>query len=385
MKRKLKKILLKLKDIIITKRLEIGEIKKFKDKRRKRIYSTIKLSDVQKREIDVLYKENYGKKVPYTWHRHFMAYTGKFDKYYFPELLYIPGFEYYMNIDKYYCNTFEDKNILPMIAEISKVKMPKTILSCSAGMYRDSAYKILNEKESMEYLKDIGECFGKPSIDSCSGKGCMLLNIKNGVDLKSQLCLKEVFNKLGKNFVIQEKLKCHKSISKIYSQSVNTFRIITYRWKNEIIHMPVVMRIGKGGGVVDNAHAGGMFIAVNDDGVLHKKAFTEFRNEYEIHPDSKIKFENYKIENFKNVIDSAKKMHTMIPQVGCVNWDFTIDSDGNPVLIEANLLGGGIWVIQMAHGKGPFGKRTPEILRWIRIMKNAKIDEREKYKFGNID
>ena len=384
-RKKIKNKLLKIKDIIIVKILENGEIKKFRDKRRKKIYSVIKLSDSQKNEIDKLYKENYGRKIPYTWHRHFTAFTGKFDKYYFPELLYIPDFEYFMNLDKNYCKTFEDKNVLPMIAQKAGIKMPKTIISCTASMYRDSEYNVVDKKKCAKVLNDIGECFAKPSVDACSGNGCMLLNILSGKDINSNLSVEEILDKLGNNFVIQERLKCHKTISNLYKNSTNTFRIITYRWKDEIINMPAIMRIGQGGGIVDNAHAGGMFIAVNNDGTLHEKAFTEFKNEYKIHPDSKIRFENYKIENFQKVIDSAKKMHTMIPQVGCVNWDFTIDSEGNSILIEANLLGGGIWVIQMAHGKGPFGEKTPEILRWIRLMKNAKIDQRERYKFGNID
>ena len=109
-----------------------NEVKKFKDKRRKNIYSKINLTKEQKHEIDNVYKSNYGRKIPYTWHKHYYAFTDKFDKNYFPELLYIPEFENYMNLEKEYCKVFSDKNVLPIIAEKAGIDMPKSIISCIA-------------------------------------------------------------------------------------------------------------------------------------------------------------------------------------------------------------------------------------------------------------
>lgn len=157
---------------------------------------------------------------------------------------------------------------------------------------------------------------------------------------------------------------------------------MTYIWKGEIIVAPIIMRIGQGGACVDNAHAGGMFIAIDNDGVLHEKAFTEFNKQFLTHPNSNVIFMGYKIENFDKVISAAKLLHGAISQIGCINWDFTIDKSGQPVLIEANFLGGGIWVFQMAHGCGVFGERTAEILKWIKVMKKTKNSERHKYSLG---
>lgn len=63
-----------------------SETLKFKDKRRKKIYNSFELTKEQRKKIDSLYKQNYGKKIPYTWHKHFSAFSGKFDETYFPEL-----------------------------------------------------------------------------------------------------------------------------------------------------------------------------------------------------------------------------------------------------------------------------------------------------------
>ncbi len=46
--------------------LKYNEKRKFKDKRRKAIYKKVHLTKEQKKQIDDLYKANYGKKIPYT-------------------------------------------------------------------------------------------------------------------------------------------------------------------------------------------------------------------------------------------------------------------------------------------------------------------------------
>lgn len=185
-----------------------------------------------------------------------------------------------------------------------------------------------------------------------------------------------------KDFVVQERLVCHESIRAIYPGSVNTFRVISYIWHNEIKIMPVIMRIGQGGGVVDNAHAGGMFVSVSNDGRLGKIAMTEFNDKYQKHPDTGLVFENHQIYNFDKLLQSVRRIHSFVTQIGVVNWDFTIDQDGELVLLEANVENGGIWVIEMAHGKGPFGEDTAEVLRWIRFMERLPKSKRKEYCYG---
>lgn len=46
--------------------------------------------------------------------------------------------------------------------------------------------------------------------------------------------------------------------------------------QNEVKTAPIAMRIGQGEGVIDNSHAGGMFVGGSDDGRLRKEAFTEY-------------------------------------------------------------------------------------------------------------
>ena len=360
------------------------EVKKFKESCRVAIYAKVHLSEEQKKQIDQLYTSNYGSKIPYTWHRHYTAFTGKFDVNYFPELLYIPEFERFMNYDQHYARVLKDKNLLPYLAQAAQICTPNVLLSCVEGLYRDAQSRMLDRAALEKQLDNLGEVFAKPSVNTSSGRGCAVLNMRNGKDTISGKSTLEVLKELGTNFVIQERVICHESIAKIYPHCVNTFRIITYRWKDEICHMPIILRIGVGGKNVDNAHAGGMFIAVDDNGALHDRAFTEFNVQYVTHPDTHFVFKGYVIPHMAQVIEAAKRMHALLPQLGCCNWDFSLNQDGKPILIEINLRGGGCWPAQMSHGKGLFGDKTAEVLRWIRTMKKLPYSGRKLYQYGRM-
>ncbi len=358
------------------------EVKKFKDSRRVKIYSSYKLTKEEKKELNNFYIKHYGKKIPDTWHRHNYAFSGKFDVRFFPELLYIPEFERFMNLDKSMNYFLEDKNNLYMLEEYLNVKMPKKIISCQCGTYMDSDNNIISKDEVIKKLYDIGEVFFKISVDTCSGIGCKILNFKKDVEINSKLKIEDLITTFGLDFVIQEKIKCHESIAKIYPNSVNTFRITTYRWKNKIYNVPCSMRIGRNGSFLDNAHAGGIFVGIDDDGKLHDKAYNEFKDEYLMHPNTNYTFKNKKIELFPEVLEKCIDMHEHIPNVGILNWDMTIDEKGQVVLIEINVNDGGIWIHQFAHGKPAFGDLTPEILEWLSFMKKVKLKDRKKYLFG---
>jgi D-alanine-D-alanine ligase-like ATP-grasp enzyme len=128
-----------------------------------------------------------------------------------------------------------------------------------------------------------------------------------------------------------------------------------------------------------------MFIAVDVDGTMHKTAFTEFNKQYTRHPDTHIVFENYHIPHIQKMIDAAIRLHELVPQIGIAHWDFTLSQEGEPVLIEANLRCGGIWLVQLSHGKGPFGERTAEIIRWIVKMQKIPYSKRKQYRFGYME
>lgn len=357
----------------------------FKGAIRKNVYSKVKLTDKQKKQIDDFYIKNYGCKIPYIYHQYCTAFTGHFDLHYFPDLVHYPKFEKYMQHNRAYIKVLSDKNLLPVLTLKAGVKTPQILLSRVSGVFRDKEGHSVSRQEFEKMLSDIGEVFVKPSTGSYGGANCAVIDMAKGIDKNSGKTTAQIIKKLGYNFIVQERLHCHESIAKIYPNSVNTLRIITYQWRGKIYHCPVAMRLGSGGSTVDNISSGGMFLAVDDDGTLHDTAFNERNIHYTKHPDTKLVFKGYVIPYVDKMIQAAIRMHEVCAQMGICYWDFTLDTTGEPVLLEINLNNGGIRPAQMSHGKGLFGENTAEILRWTAKMKKLSFRERRKYGFGYME
>lgn len=362
------------------------EKRKFQNPQRQAIAEKFLLTAEQKAQIDCFFMTNYGEKINYVWHQNFAAHAGRFDYRFFPELLFIPEFEAYQNNRKEAIAAFSDKNLLPLIAQAVGVKMPHTIVSCTHGVLRDCENHIITSAMADELVKREGVGFVKPTVDSCSGENCRKIHKDDILTFcRNKLIINEINGIRGgyrQDFVIQRLLVCHETIQALYAGSVNSFRVITYFWKGQVEVMPLIIRIGQGGHYLDNAHQGGMFCAVCDDGTMGNHAVTEFNDQFKEHPDTHVVFATHRIAHVNKVITAAKRMHAAIPQLGVVNWDFTVDEGGEAVLIEANCANGSVWLPQMAHGIGAFGERTAEVLQWLRFMKRLKPSERERFVGG---
>lgn len=353
---------------------------KYRGKKTKWIWKSVKLTKEQKRAIDKFYKENYGKKISYIYHRLIKGFTGNFDEKIIPEMLYATYFERFKT-DMSYSNVFTNKNTLAIFAKGLNVKMPQNILVANKGRFFDGEFNTVSAQAAESLLANAGKVFMKVTTESCGGKGCRIAEFADGVDVISGMTVAQTIATLGADFCVQDVLVCHESIRRLYPHSANTMRIITYILDGEVYHCPVIIRLGQGGSVTDNASAGGMFIALDDDGTLHKTAFTEYNKSFTVHPDTGVVFEGQKIEHVDKAIATAERLQLAIPQVGVVNWDFTIDEAGEPVLIEANMKNevqaGSIWLPQMAHGTGAFGENTAKVLQYIRRTKKMSYSKRK--------
>lgn len=365
-----KKIIYAVIDKILQTRSMSFEKKKIKDKKRQKIVKKYLLTNDQKKQIDYFYLKNYGRKIPYDWHSEYAAFTGKFDYKFIPELLFIPKIERMYN-NKAISEAFSDKTLLPILVNgLTYVSTPK-IYASATNIFN---YKYENQLCSLDILiekvSNLGKCFIKPAKDTNSGVGCKILNLVNGVDLNTNRKIDEIIMTYNNNFLIEELIKNSPEIKRLHPDSLNTFRIITYMLENNINVAPISMRIGQGRNVVDNAHAGGIFINVNlvdDFGELDEFAFTEFMDKFSNHPTTNISFKGYKIPQLKKVVDAAKKLHEeRLSNFGMLSFDFVIDELYNPVLIEINSIGQSCWFPQMASGKAFFGDNTDKILQLIK-------------------
>lgn len=340
---------------------EVGAIR-----RKKALVKRVTLTTEQQKEIREYFKKNYGKSISTKWHRLYQGYTGNYQKNYFPEILFSTRLEPKLNPYRE-AEFLSDKNLLePFFGDVDGLHIPKTFVSCVKGCFRTGDKKIVTRETAEAVLESIGKCVIKKTTETCSGRDVAMCNIQAGVDEKSGLPVSELLTQFGQNFVVQEFVEQYESLAKLNHSSLNTFRVATYILDGNVYHCSPVLRLGRYGAEKDNIHFGGIGVAISEDGVLADKAFSEQGEEYTEHPDSKVLFEGYTISAFPQIIKRAHELHSCIPYLGFVSWDFSLDRDGVPVLIEVNTYRQSAGICQRFTGKPLFGENTPKMLEIIR-------------------
>ncbi|MDD2207846.1 MAG: sugar-transfer associated ATP-grasp domain-containing protein [Bacilli bacterium] len=226
--------------------------------------------------------------------------------------------------------------------------------------YLKREYILINENNFnafKQFTINNKELIVKP-IDGVGGVGVEKIIIGKSTDLI------KLFNKLIKNkqYLVEECIKQHPKISKLYKDSVNTLRLFTFYDGKESHVLNSVFKIGNGG-VTDNFSSGSMYTFTDDKGKIIVPAIDQEDNIYSIHPITKEKLVGFTVPLYFDACDLAKKASKVVPDVKYIGWDIAITSDG-PVIIEGNSYPG---VFQIKPSLS--NKKEGLIPKYAKIMK----------------
>ncbi len=285
----------------------------------------------------------------------------------------VPSDFFYQYVDPCFCDPimgleFSDKNFTDLL--FPDVCRPKTVVRYEKGLFLDNGYNIISENEALRLCENHDELIIKPSARSGGGKGVFFWKPeeRGEEDFLANF-------KTNKSYVVQELVKQHPLLSKLHSESLNTIRLITFLWKGEVVVLSSFIRMGVGGSKIDNAHAGGIFCGIEEDGSLQKYAVDYKFNIYEEHPQS-IVFQGFVIPNYNKCVEMVKKIAPRMSRIAkMISWDVAINEDGEPVLLESNMMYNGVDAPQIVTGP-VFGDRTDEILQYVKEHKRTKFDVR---------
>lgn len=180
----------------------------------------------------------------------------------------------------------------------------------------------------------------------------------------SQQALIALLESYASDIAIQEVIAQHSFLESLQPNSVNTFRIMTFIFNEEVHLLSAFLAIGSGGDISngDNSNR----IGIDENGVLRdflvKDSF--ILKDKGAAPDDDTKAEsifNTKVPHFDEIINTAKAMHLVLPHFGIIGWDFTLDERGKPVMIEANIDCPGVELPQFCNAP-LFGDFTDTIL-----------------------
>ena len=338
--------------------------------RKKNLYKNIHWSREIEGEFHQFWNENYGLKIMTRGHKLYESMNGNHHKDYMPDFLFATKVEPFFN-SYFYAKLYSDKSLTEILyAKSALAKFPETYLVNSGGILYDGKRNVITKEKAQIILGSLSEAVIKPTIGGNSGKGVMVCSFKDGFDKRYSFNILNLLENYKKDFIVQEKMKQHATIAAIYKNSINTFRAITYIVDGKVFCADLALRIGSGGGNIDNIHAGGLGIGVSNDGTLlkyaYKLGYSDSSLKLEKHPDTGITFEKYKVLGTEKIIECAKDLHGLTPHLGMISWDFMVSEDGNPVLIEANYWGQAVWLTQIVHGSPFFGNQTAAILKKIK-------------------
>ena len=274
---------------------------------------------------------------------------------------------------RYYEAFYNDKNSFGLLYD--KNDMPVSYVRNIAGVYYDDDYKPI-DAEITSYIK-AEEVIVKPTTES-SGRGVALFTRKNGkfYDKNSNILTRELLDKVYKaDFIIQERFVQSDYMSQFNPSSVNTIRISMYKdpQTGQIRYLRGIVRIGGAGAIVDNAHAGGRFIGIDDNGVFGKYVCDSVGNTSSKHGDIDFSQNVYIVPNFDQIKAFATKMCTRFIHHGLFALDIVLDKNNNPKMLEVNVQGFSAWLFQFTSGTA-FREYTDSVMDFcLREIKKESI------------
>lgn len=274
---------------------------------------------------------------------------------------YIPNDFYYQYVDTLFADVekshvIDDKNMYDLY--FSGANMPQTLFRKINGFYEDENYNLISMDEALNRCHN--QIVIKKSVLSDSGKGVLFWD-----EDKSDKSVLINFLESTDNLIVQEKIIQHELLSKIHPDSINTIRIVSLLFKDEVRILSSFLRMGTNGAVIDAAHAGGIVCGIDDNGVLADFALDMKLNKLFQHPQGFI-FKGQSIPGFDGCKNIVKKYAPRFVYTSkLIAWDFAIDETGMPVLIEANFHYGGTINIHQIFSGPIFGNITEDVLQYV--------------------
>ncbi len=148
--------------------------------------------------------------------------------------------------------------------------------------------------------------------------------------------------------------------------STNAVRITTVKVDGKVYIYEPWFKIGRGGNFLTSAVFGTLDAGINaNTGIVDTVGETESGEQWEYHPDSKIKILGFKIPRWEELTKLAEECALRLPTIGYVGWDFVLSKKGWCIM-EGNHSGDFMW--QLYRHKG-MKKEFEELIGW-KLNKN---------------
>lgn len=232
--------------------------------------------------------------------------------------------------------------------------MPRTIVKRINGCYLDENNYII-EDIATKLSAEKNEIFIKEAVESCGGHGVICCK-----EDETDKAL-EFLHSTDVDLVIQESLIQCDQLKALNPSSVNTIRAVSIFENGKVKVLSKILRMGVTTARVDNASSGGITCGINENGQLKQVAYSAKGEKYFTHPFSKIVFEGYQIPAISEIDELITRIHPTMGRFALISWDWAVDQNNRPVLIEVNLSNGELDFHQLNNGP-LFGENVEAIM-----------------------
>ncbi len=185
--------------------------------------------------------------------------------------------------------------------------------------------------------------------DEAFGKGVRIID--QAASVESMEALFDGLIQDQQRYIVEELIVQAPEMMALHPSSVNTVRFSTYLKDDTVLHLFSFLRMGSGGGVIDNATAGGLAAAIDPEtGIVTSEACREDLTRMLFHPDTGVQIIGMQIPRWQELLSLVDQLARVVPQQPFVGWDLAL-TDGGWVMVEGND-NAMITAIQMCERRG---------------------------------
>jgi len=270
---------------------------------------------------------------------------------------------------------YNDKNFFEKYLSNYKDYFPETILRSINGCLLDKDYNYIEYEQGIEIMKKLSQSSTyilKQATETGGGESIRkIVKDNNNIIINSHMYnYFEFINKLissyNKTFILQKRINQLPWFSLFNESSVNTVRLYIYRSviDNKIIPLHAYIRFGNKGSITDNSSQGGLTCGINKNGILNNFAITKYGEK--LYNNEGVKqYKGTEVPYFFDMVNLAQSIAPLFLHHRLLGFDFSVDINGNIVLLEINNLY--IGIINQQMNNGPlYGDFTEEIINYCK-------------------
>ena len=166
----------------------------------------------------------------------------------------------------------------------------------------------------------------------------------------------------GSGVVIEEVIQQGEALKFLHPASINSVRLTTIRYGNDISIFYPVLRIGMGGEFLCCGAVGSILTGINvQSGITETEGRNEWNEHYVTHPNTGIELMGIQVPKWMELKRLAEHLACKFDTIRYIGWDFVFTSDEKWIVMEANE--NGEFLGQIAYQKGLL-KEFQDLINW---------------------